>query len=39
MEMIDTHCHLDFEVFKDDRELVLRESRTAGLVGIGYWLW
>ena len=34
MEMIDTHCHLDFEVFKDDRELVLRESRTAGLVGI-----
>ena len=34
MEIIDTHCHLDFEVFDADREQVLQEARDAGLVGI-----
>ncbi len=34
MEIIDTHCHLDFEVFDADREQVLQEARDVGLIGI-----
>jgi TatD DNase family protein len=34
MKIIDTHCHLDFEVFDADREQVLQDARDAGLVGI-----
>jgi TatD DNase family protein len=34
MKLIDTHCHLDFEVFNADREQVLQEARDVGLVGI-----
>jgi len=34
MQIIDTHCHLDFEVFDADREQVLQDARDAGLSGI-----
>ncbi len=34
MKIIDTHCHLDFEVFDADREQVLQEAREVGLIGI-----
>ncbi len=34
MKIIDTHCHLDFEVFDADREQVLQDARDAGLAGI-----
>ena len=34
MKLIDTHCHLDFEVFDVDREQVLQEARDVGLIGI-----
>jgi TatD DNase family protein len=34
MQMIDTHCHLDFEVFNTDREQVLQEAYDVGLIGI-----
>ena len=34
MKIIDTHCHLDFEVFNPDREQVLQEAREIGLIGI-----
>ncbi len=34
MEIIDTHCHLDFEVFDADREQVIHDARDVGLVGI-----
>ena len=34
MEIIDTHCHLDFEIFDADREQVLRDARDVGLIGI-----
>jgi TatD DNase family protein len=34
MEIIDTHCHLDFEVFDTDREQVLQGARDVGLAGI-----
>ncbi|RKZ67395.1 MAG: TatD family deoxyribonuclease [Gammaproteobacteria bacterium] len=34
MKLIDTHCHLDFEVFNDDREQVLQEAGDVGLIGI-----
>ena len=33
MELIDTHCHLDFSVFDEDRETVLSGSRSRGVVG------
>jgi TatD DNase family protein len=32
--LTDTHCHLDFEAFDSDRELVLERARGAGLVRI-----
>jgi len=34
MKLIDTHCHLDFEVFNADREQVLQDARDVGLTGI-----
>ncbi|MFT5426790.1 MAG: TatD DNase family protein [Gammaproteobacteria bacterium] len=34
MELIDTHCHLDFQVFNDDRQQVMHDARDAGLIGI-----
>ena len=34
MEIIDTHCHLDFEVFDTDREQVIQDARDVGLAGI-----
>lgn len=34
MEIIDTHCHLDFEVFDADREQVLQDARDVGLTSI-----
>jgi TatD DNase family protein len=32
--LADTHCHLDFQAFDDDREEVLARARQAGLVRI-----
>jgi TatD DNase family protein len=32
--LTDTHCHLDFEAFDSDRELVLERAREAGLTRI-----
>ncbi|MGA8258877.1 MAG: TatD family hydrolase [Arenicellales bacterium] len=34
MRLIDSHCHLDFEVFDDDRETVLRNAAAAGVDAI-----
>jgi len=34
MEIIDTHCHIDFEAFNADRAQVLQEVRDVGLIGI-----
>lgn len=34
MKIIDTHCHLDFEVFDADREQVLQDACDVGLAGI-----
>ncbi len=33
MKLIDTHCHLDFDVFDHDRNDVLKRSRENGLCG------
>ena len=31
MKFIDTHCHIDGEEFADDREMVIRRAREAGV--------
>ena len=33
--MIDTHCHLDGEEFKDDLEAVIARAREAGVAAVG----
>ena len=33
MNIIDTHCHLDFEVFDEDRDTVLENARQLGVCG------
>ena len=32
--LIDTHCHLDFEVFENDRELILKNALNAGVEAV-----
>lgn len=34
MPLIDTHCHLDFPAFDNDRDLVLQQARTLGIGAI-----
>jgi len=34
MEVTDTHCHLDFNLFDDDRDEVLERAGNAGLIRI-----
>ena len=34
MKLIDTHCHLDFHKFDEDREAVIQRAENAGLVRI-----
>jgi TatD DNase family protein len=34
MQLIDSHAHLDFPQFDDDRDAVIRRAREAGLVAI-----
>ena len=34
MRLIDSHAHLDFPQFDDDREAVVGRAREAGLVAI-----
>jgi len=34
LELIDTHCHLDFEVFDDDRETIIKDAQLAGVTCI-----
>ena len=33
MRIIDTHCHLDFTAFDDDRDAVFQRARENGLIG------
>ena len=34
MALIDSHCHLDFPVFDDDRDVVVQRARDVGVTGI-----
>jgi TatD DNase family protein len=34
MGLVDTHCHLDFETFNDDRDEVLQRAHQAGIIKI-----
>jgi len=34
IDLIDSHAHLDFPQFNDDREIVIKRAREAGLVAI-----
>ncbi len=34
MNLIDTHCHLDFPDFDKDREAVIDRAKKAGIVRI-----
>lgn len=34
LELIDSHCHFDFEAFDADREAVWRDCRARGLTGL-----
>lgn len=34
MTLVDTHCHLDFESFDDDRDEVVGRSREAGVAAV-----
>ncbi len=34
MELIDTHCHLDFDSFDNDREVVLDRAQRAGVLRV-----
>ena len=34
MELIDTHCHLDLDIFDQDRRTVLENTRNSGVHGI-----
>ena len=32
--LVDTHCHLDFNAFDEDRDEVVRSARSVGIVRI-----
>lgn len=34
MQLIDTHCHIDLNVFDDDRELLIDRGRSLGIDGM-----
>lgn len=34
IEVIDAHCHLDFDNFKSDREEVIRRAKAAGVIAV-----
>lgn len=34
LRLIDTHCHLDFQEFDDDRDLIIEQAKEAGVLDI-----
>ena len=34
IEIIDAHCHLDFENYKNDRDEVIRRAKAAGVIAV-----